>query len=122
MPLPIDYEDQITKTMDGLDKLLHTEVSIDETDEAETAGLDAFIRRIPGWLRIGYRRARRRWRTDSSNIFYVFEQIAAQADKYLKVAERGDEITVTVNMAQLDAQVRHRSYYDLYPDEESVAS
>jgi hypothetical protein len=51
--------------------------------------ITTFSRNMGGWIRHGYRRARRRWRGDSYSIGTVFSKIRDEADKYLNHATAG---------------------------------
>lgn len=120
--LAADPEDQIDKLMSNLREFLESEMNDEDDDRTTSARLDSFVPKVRGWLRVGYRRAVRRWRLESWQICSVFNRISEKADKYLKIAEDGDEIKVSVDMRNQCATVTHSTYYDLHPEEFEDAS
>jgi hypothetical protein len=73
----------------------------------------ALLARARGWFRIGYRRAQRRYKgTDCNQLSYLFKQIEEAADRKLKHAETGDELTLRVNIRRLSFEATVRRAYD----------
>lgn len=79
-----------------------------------THELDAILRKALGWLRIGYRRARRRYRGVLGWAQTCFGIILAEADKRLKHANEGDVLDVQVVLSAFKCEVTFREGYECY--------
>ncbi len=68
--------------------------------------LEEFFQNAIGWLRIGYKRAKVRYAGLTTNeLAYFFYEIEKQADKYLKMAEEGQELVVSTDTKNLRVEV-----------------
>lgn len=61
-----------------------------------------FTQNALAWMRIGYRHACRVYKHDPYSLASFFDQMAKAADKHLKHAEQGEELTVRINRRQLE--------------------
>jgi hypothetical protein len=80
--------------------------------------LDVYLHHVKGWMRIGFRKARKRYngRVRDFEFTYLFKEIEKEADKALKNAEEQDELHVRLVRNRVD--VKHLSAYELYPRED----
>lgn len=67
-------------------------------------------RAITSYLRIGHRRAAKRYKGRNWEAQQIFTQIETTTDKHLKYAEEGAELTVTVDFAKLTARIDFEEY------------
>lgn len=78
-------------------------------------GVEEAQRRIISWMRIGFRKARAfyygRYRMDTATTAYLFERIRNEANKKLKFADFGMELTVKLDLRYCNAEL-----YADYPD------
>jgi hypothetical protein len=73
------------------------------------------IQAIPGWLRIGYRRAVRRYHgLDQASVCYLFRTIQTAADNTLKYAEEGERLIVSVDIRHYRARIIKEERSDEY--------
>lgn len=79
-------------------------------DRGADAEAKSVLRKALGWLRIGYRRAVRRYKDNVHNARHLFTLIEAEADKYLKHAEEGDELHIGVVLANGRCDVKFKPY------------
>lgn len=67
--------------------------------------------RCLGWLRAGYRNAKRRYPRPEDIAFRVFQVVRSEADRIARFAEEGDELQVVINLKKAQASVRHIEGY-----------
>lgn len=106
-------EYQIAELLASFPSFLENELSI--SDEEGKQLIHTFVSYLRGWLRIGYRRAVKRWREETNYIQSLFADIAQRADHALKHAEIGEQFVVSVNMRKLQVVTKHQTLDDLHP-------
>lgn len=75
-------------------------------------------RRTVDWLRIGFRKAERRYGADNYyRIADLFHQIMTEADARARLASEGDKLHVLIDAKNGEATVRHTSWEDEYASE-----
>ncbi len=79
----------------------------------------AVLTKARGWLRVGYRRAEKRYaKIGPHAACQMFMNIETAADEAMKQAEEGDELEVTFDIAKAKTQVRYIPSYEMYGDDE----
>ncbi len=82
-------------------------------------GDETMFRNLRGWIRIGYRDAKARYRkSDEYTLGHAFLRLEQDADKYLSHAEEGDELELSFEPERGRFAAKHFSRYDLYEPEE----
>lgn len=81
-----------------------------EEFDQETYPDDATRSNIRSWLRIGYRKAVKRYGGNQWRAGDMFRHIERKADMYLKQAEVGAELVVRVSISQMSADVKLNEY------------
>lgn len=77
-----------------------------EQDEIDEQQIDRFLDDAIGWMKVGYRRAVRRYaRYARHNLVCLFRRIEIGADRLLKQSEVGATLTIRVNLAQAEAHL-----------------
>ena len=112
-------EYQISKLLASLPGFLQ-ENGYESDDEEGRQLLQTFVSYLRGWLRIGYRRAVKRYRKESPYLQPLFYTIQRRADESLKHAEVGEQFVVSVNMRTLHVTTKHQTLDDLYPYSEDT--
>lgn len=107
-------EYQIAKLLVSFPSFLENELSI--SDEEDKQLIHTFVSYLRGWLRIGYRRAIKRWRKETEYIQPLFADLERRADQALKHAEIGERFVVSINVRKLQVVTKHQTFNDLYPD------
>lgn len=73
------------------------------------------VHHVPGWLRVGYRRAERRYRNvpDWYSIWSAAEEMIPKIDRFIRHAEIGDRFRLTFDKRRIDLQFKPlRNMYD----------
>jgi hypothetical protein len=85
-----------------------------EFTEEQVREIIEFIPDACNWLRIGFRRARRRYypHFDGYDVASMFERIQREVDKVTKYAEEYDKLRVIVSYRRHDLQVIHIPRYE----------
>lgn len=81
-----------------------------EFEKEDHAAVLDVLRKALGWMRVGYRRAARRYKNALGFARCAFGQIQEEADKRLKHAEQWQELHVSINIARRDCQVEFLEY------------
>lgn len=106
--LPDDYaEYSVQEALKSSIRLLRTEVAADQFPSWLTG--DEQRRRFVGWLRRGYRAAQRRYRgIPSYTLMEAFIAVERAADNFLKYAEEGMEVRISVDPHRARAVLEER--------------
>jgi hypothetical protein len=108
--IDLDYvENFIAATLQEAEKLLKEEFG--DWDDFIERALE-LLPRVADWIRIGYRRAARRYSRWQDNAVEIFDQISEKADKALKRAEIGDKLIVSFSLKMGEAKIRHVPAYE----------
>lgn len=67
---------------------------------------------LRGWVRIGYRQARKRYKLEPKILSYHFDKIQGEFEKQLKWAELGDIIRINLVRSTMDYKIYLISQYD----------
>lgn len=83
----------------------------DERRAIKGAKLNAVLKDMVGWMRVGFVQARRRYYyANTHDIEYLFVQLAKATEKVR--GEYGDKLIVTVNPKKLTFRIEHQTPYD----------
>lgn len=90
----------------------HAQFYSNELEEFH-ANVADYLQKVPGWLRIGYRKAKKRYSKVSPwDLCSLFKKVEEDADKYINRAEDGDLFVVRLNANRLECATRLESKYD----------
>jgi hypothetical protein len=98
-------DDGLREIIKEAKKLVKSEFDPEYDKELRDAAKD-ILQKALGWLRIGYRRAAKRYKGKIEKVRCMFEQIEQAADKLLKHAEEGYVLEVTVDIQAGTASAR----------------
>ncbi len=97
-------------------------------DPDDMAVIDEMLKQAVDWIRIGFRRAEKRFqkaglhgRRASEEICQLFEYIEQEADRYLKTVEGGEELRVVVNISKRQATVTMTYPWEMVGDDDDEA-
>ncbi len=95
-------EAEITKAINVLER----ELEYMHLEPDELASVRRCYPDIRGWMRVGYRKALKRYKGLYKNdIQRLFREIEQEADRRLKYAEEGAELTVSLTLTALKAKI-----------------
>lgn len=98
--------------IDSAVKYVREEIEYDTCFERERARATAYLDAIPGWLRKGYRYARRRYaRCSAGELTHMFHTIQEEADRMLKVCDVGERMEVEITACRCKVDVRLVSWW-----------
>jgi len=118
MPLDSEVEEALWKII-----VLGTQTHFEEyEEEPATSGFcDSHSRaKILGWMRIGYRQCKNRYNYSNVanyEVAQLFTEIMTEANKFLKYAEEGNGLAISVDVTNVKSVV---DFID-YPDEDSYS-
>lgn len=109
--IDIEYvEEFISELMQEAAKLLESEFGEYEPEFVKES-LE-LLPRVADWIRIGYRRATKRFGPYQNHAVAIFQQIEEKADKYLEHANIGDKLTVSFDIKNNKANIRFVESYE----------
>lgn len=72
-----------------------------------------YLRKVPGWVRRGYRRAARKYHhTNPWALSNMFELIEKKSDSFLSTSEEGDFLFVQLDIKNHDCRIWSQSWWD----------
>jgi len=107
-------EEWIAQALEGTKKEFeyHAQYYSNELREYRANTKD-YLKKVPGWLRIGYRKAKRRYsKVAPWDLCTIFSKIEKDSDKYIDMAEDGDLFVVQLDTNRLECTTRLESKYD----------
>lgn len=109
----IDYENTIQAVVEHIVKIntLDPTRGYDnrEYDDAESEKVLGEVENIRNWLRLGIRKARRRFRNlEGYDVAQLFERIEKEVNRVTKQAELGDKLSIRVSYKRNDVEIWHR--------------
>lgn len=77
------------------------------------------IQRLRGWMRVGYRNAKRRYkRQDPCSMAYIFQHMEELVEKMSKHAEENDQLELGLNVRTGEIRCVKLDWYELEPHNE----
>ncbi len=109
-PCDAEVEAEISAALD----VLETDLEYWSDDQEIRTTIKRYYADMRGWMRLGYRKAKKRFkglrRDQIQSLFYTIEH---EADRVLKMAEEGAELTVSVTLSSLSAKITWKEAYEL---------
>ena len=106
-------EEWIAQAVDGTKKEFeyHAQYYSNELEEFH-ANVADYLKKVPGWLRIGYRKAKKRYKVSPWDLCEIFSKIEKDSDKYIDMVEDGDLFVVRLDANRLSCDTHIESKYD----------
>ncbi|MHA2068172.1 MAG: hypothetical protein ACXABY_27740 [Candidatus Thorarchaeota archaeon] len=102
-PCKCEYvEDYISEAIEVASTALEEDPNQNEFEEWEVKEALAWLEDARSWIRIGYRRALKRFRhmDDTYSLSYMFKGIEKEVDKFMEHAQEGQALRVHLNISR----------------------
>ncbi len=109
--LDISYENSIQEVIKLVKRNFRSEFEEEFEEISKTEKFHFFVNNIEGWLRIGFRKAIKKY-PKVHDACYLFMQIEKIADNTLKHAEEGDELEIVYDLKRFIVKTRIIGYYE----------